>query len=67
MDTNQFMLFCIVYIIHCIIIQLQSIKGGRFMIPNSLIPDYYNYYYTKDSLDDMMKDDCPICYVAMNK
>ena len=67
MSIGQLILFCVVYIIHSIIIQLQCVKGGRFMIPNSIIPDYYNYYYTKSSLDDQMKDDCPICFIPMNK
>jgi len=27
------------------VIYLQSKKGGQFMIPNELIPGFYNYYY----------------------
>lgn len=46
-DSQYIKLLISVFIFHSIIILLQSLKGGQFLIPNKIIPGYFNYYITR--------------------
>ena len=49
MDSQYFNLLIGVFIFHSVIILLQSFKGGQFLVPNSIIPGYFNYYISRPS------------------
>jgi hypothetical protein len=37
------------------------------MIPNELIPGYYDYYRVESAQSEKMKEECPICLEPYNK
>jgi hypothetical protein len=45
-SRESLILLAVVFICHLVFIFLQSRKGGQFMVPNEIIPGYYNYYFT---------------------
>lgn len=55
MQTSYMKVLIGVFVVHGIIILLQSIKGGQFLVPNSIIPGYYNYYFTKSTTDPLLQ------------
>jgi hypothetical protein len=44
-NTSYIQLLTVIFLFHCLIIYLQSLKGGQFIIPNEIIPGYYNYLF----------------------
>jgi len=48
-----------------VLMLLQNLLGGKFFIPNSFLPQTYNYYRTIEELNfnDQQKENmtCPIC------
>ena len=49
MDSQYVKLLMGVFLLHLIIIVLQSIKGGQFLVPKKIIPGYFNYYISRQS------------------
>ena len=66
-SSNYLVLLATVFILNAGLIFLQSIKGGQFMIPNEIIPGFYNYYYTESSSEKKLEEECPICTTPLNR
>lgn len=54
-DKSHMYLLAIVFISNLTLILVQSLKGGQFLIPNSIIPGYYNYYHTDSASDKKLE------------
>jgi hypothetical protein len=37
------------------------------MIPNAIIPGYYNYYYSESASEKKLEEECPICTTPLNR
>jgi len=48
-------------------ITLQRYFGSRFIIPNELIPDYFNYYKKLEMQDKKLEETCSICTIPLKE